>query len=279
MQFEKLMDRIDEFPTLPAIYNSLTKKMADPNVGPNDLARIIETDPSSTTKLIKLVNSPLYGLRARVDNIPQAIMYLGFNEVKNALLTQAVLSMFSTPSGSKGFTPVELWKHSIAVGVAAKELGRKSGTPGAENLFIAGVLHDIGKLFFLKVFQAMYIGVIKLVEEGETPLIDAEKKKFGMDHAAAGHLIAQKWNLPENLAVCIKSHHMEDESENDISSAFIHIANSKAISLDLGHSGDKKATDINPRAFEITGITPDEANSHDDEIKDKYSETLAVLEL
>lgn len=144
MNSYKLKDiNIDSFPTLPTIYITLMEKLDNPKTTANDIADIILLDQSSTIRMLQLVNSSIFSFKTKINTISQAVSLIGFNEVRETLITLAVADLFKSNTFEKNYYLMELWKHSIAVGVISKIIAKELGIRNTEQYFIAGLLHDI----------------------------------------------------------------------------------------------------------------------------------------
>lgn len=162
---EKLINSINNLPTLPTLYNVITEAIEDPYSTNTKLANIILTDQSTTMKVLKVANSPLYGFHGKIDSISDAILYIGRNEIKNIVLTLSIISSFSKKINLKRFRPIDLWAHSIAVGVISRNIAQALGEKKLENYFLAGILHDIGKIIFLEYAVEEYKKVFELAKK------------------------------------------------------------------------------------------------------------------
>ncbi|MGA2297635.1 MAG: HDOD domain-containing protein, partial [FCB group bacterium] len=222
---QEMVNKVEDFPTLPTIYTSLLDVMANTRTTVQDVANVITRDQASSTKILKIVNSSLYGMQTNVETITEAIFYIGFNEVKNIVMTLSVLDLFEDVKSLMNFNVVELWKHSIAVGVITRNLGKSIGEKDVENYFLAGVLHDIGKLFFLKNYNDEYYDVIREVSEHKISISEAEEMVFGMTHCTVGHLLSEKWKLPATLKFSILNHQTgTSNGKTDKLVSCVHIA-------------------------------------------------------
>jgi HD-like signal output (HDOD) protein len=237
--FEKIIQSVDEFPTLPTIYSALSDVLANPNSTFTDAADVISRDQSSAAKILKTANSSFYGFPGRIDTITQAIFYIGFEEVRNMILTLAIMDMFKKTSAVNNFNPVELWKHSIAVGIITRSLGKIIGIDNIENCFISGIIHDIGKLLFIKYLEKEYTKALNYANDNKINIRDAEAEILGITHTIAGELIAEKWKLPNTIKKAIRYHYsgVVDGKVDKLASC-VHIGNIAARMLEFGNSGD-----------------------------------------
>nr|HPI20935.1 HDOD domain-containing protein [Candidatus Kapabacteria bacterium] len=236
--YTDLINSINDFPTLPTIYNSLLVTLQNPRSTIQDIANVISNDQVVVLKILKVTNSSLYGFNKKIDTITDAIFLLGQNEIKNIVLALSVMKIFSQIKSISNFNVTDLWKHSIAVGVIAKSLGELSGTMNTENLFVSGIIHDFGKLFFLKVAREEYLEIINNAIENKISLSSSEKLHFGINHDIIGGLLAKKWQLPNNIIESINFHNSKKLSfTNNKQIACIQLANIIANMLNLGNPG------------------------------------------
>lgn len=237
--FEKIIRSVDEFPTLPTIYSALSDVMSDPSSTFTDAANVISRDQASATKVLKVANSSFYGFTGKIDTISQAIFYIGFEEVRNIIITIAIMDIFKKSKNQYDFNPVDLWKHSIGVGVTARLIGKTLAVENLENCFIAGIVHDIGKLLFLRFLEDEYAKVVDFACNNNINIRDAESEILGITHTIAGELIGDKWHLPTEIKKAIRYHYSGIvEGRVHKLSAIVHVANIVARMMQLGNSGD-----------------------------------------
>ncbi|OGU68123.1 MAG: hypothetical protein A2440_18280 [Stygiobacter sp. RIFOXYC2_FULL_38_25] len=275
---EKIRTSVNNLPTLPTIYTQLSLAIEDPLATNEKIAKIISSDQTSAFKVLKVANSPLYGLHGKLDSISQALMYLGHNEVKNIVFSLSVMKMFSKDKNVRGLRPVDLWAHSIGVGVITRNIGLAMGEKNVENYFLAGVFHDIGKIIFLEFAVKEYQKVMELVVEKKCRIKDAEKEVFGIDHASAGQILADKWRIPQNIQDIIYNHHMEQKAkETNTLLASVHLGNIVAHILGFGFSGDNLIPQPNPIIWDALKLRRGTILSLKDKFIDDYSHTIKMM--
>lgn len=254
-EYRNIIDRVDEFPTLPTIYATLSDVMANPRSTASDVAQVISQDQSSASKVLKTANSPMYGFIGRITTITQAIIYIGFEEVKNLVIALSIINLFSKMKPLDNFNPIDLWKHSIGVGVITRMLGSSIGIKKLEDYFVAGILHDIGKLLFFKFMPDEYVKVVNYAIETRKTAKEAESEKLGIHHAAAGDLLAEKWKMPKSIRYAISNHYSGTiDGRVDPLVGCIHIADSLACMLELGKAGDDVVPRINSDVVEALSL-------------------------
>lgn len=222
-----------ELPTMPEVLTKINEVTAGANASAESVAAVVSKDPAVATNMLRIVNSAYYGLPVRVSSIKLAVSVLGFNMTKKVALKAAVFTTFGKKREPiQHFDPLAFWKHAIYTGVAARALGQQSASfadSNAEDLYIAGLLHDIGKIILLERACPKYLGVLRKAAQTGRPQHEVEMEEFGFTHADVGSVLAIKWSLPEDLAIAIRYHHAPDKDPFHRSlSSLIHIADSLA---------------------------------------------------
>ncbi|MFD2228982.1 HDOD domain-containing protein [Alkalimarinus sediminis] len=250
---DQLIDMVDKIPTFQESVHRILALTTSPDCSAKDLVQVIEHDPILTIKVLKLVNSAYFGLSQEVTSVNHSVVYVGINTIKNVAISVATTG--ALPKTNKaGLNMNRFWEHSLAVGVIAKLLAEHKGVGKNEqaNYFVAGLLHDIGKVLFAHFIPADYQQVLQKSEVEKIPLHLAEKQLLGFDHSEIGAMIAEKWQLPTDLISSIRGHHTAVEQEQTPLSLAIYAANQAAHYLELmaqaADNGDQyalsRATDI-----------------------------------
>lgn len=199
---------------LPALASVVTRVMSAviEETSTREIAELIEKDASITSRVLKVVNSAYYGLSGHISTVTQAVPILGIKVVKNIVLTFSVMDIFTREKG-KGINFKNLWEHSFATGVASKLLASRVGYHDPEEALVAGLLHDIGILLFVKYGLDEYAQIDDLQKVSGKPVLSVEQEVMGIDHAELGALLAEKWQIPEILILPIRHHHNPDAME------------------------------------------------------------------
>lgn len=245
MSFDKEKQRrdIDRFirkmPSLSTTVGKVMEICSRTDASPNELNKVISLDPVLTGQVLKLINSAYYSLMNKVTSLTRAITMLGMNTVKNMALSTAIIRSVAGTKKSKALPTTKFWAHSIGTGVSAKMLGEAIGLPAMEReeLFLAGLLHDLGKV----PFGDEYIEALTVAKRDQQPLRDVELDIMGIDHQEVGLLIADKWKLNTMITTCIGSHHdfesIADE-ELKMKIALVALGNIYANIYDYGYAGN-----------------------------------------
>lgn len=204
---QEVRQAIHQLPPLPRVVSKLIELVESENATIDQIEELIATDPVLTAKVLHLANSAYYGLSRSIGTVKQALLVLGFHTVKNLVLGIAVMSAMRS---GRHPTPVEieLWEHAYTCAGIAREIGRKArmSPRNLEDTYMAGLLHDIGRVLLVTRFPTHYQETIEHAPQYAT-LLEAEKAVLGTDHAVVGSLIAEKWNLPSLLVQAIGEHH------------------------------------------------------------------------
>lgn len=203
----EILEQIKDLPTLPSVYFKVDKLLKDKRASIENVAHLIEMDAAMSTSILRLVNSAFYGLRGKSSSIGHAVMILGFNAVKNAIVSVAVLDTLSVKDRIQGFDMNDFWRHSVSVAVLARHLAEKSRLVPPEDAFMAGLLHDIGKIIMVKYFKEDMGKIFKRMQETKCSFSDAESDVASIDHVQIGAYLARKWQLPEQIIEAIAGHH------------------------------------------------------------------------
>ena len=229
MDILELVNKTVELPTIPEVLVRLNQVMVDPDSSCDDVANVVAKDPAIATNVLRLVNSAYFGLQVRVSAVSTAVSIMGYRMTKKVALKAAILTVFAKrEEKSEHFDPALFWQHSIFTGVAARTIAKvspKFQASDAEDLYICGLLHDIGKIILMESASERYGKV--LVEAAATgrPELELEAEMLGFNHADVGSVLAIKWLLPEDLTIAIRYHHApgQDPFHQSLSS-LIHLA-------------------------------------------------------
>ncbi|MBF0318135.1 MAG: HDOD domain-containing protein [Nitrospirae bacterium] len=213
---KKILSYIEKIPALSPTIARIIAITGNDNASARDLVNAIKLDPVLTAKVLNLINSAYFAMPQQVVSINRAIILLGMNTIKNLALSAEVLSSFNPGEGAS-FNVNKFWEHSLACAVGCKLIALHviSDPIKQEEFFIAGLIHDIGKIFLIKHFPRDYFSLIKKITDYDQ-LVVKEKRFFTLNHAEIGGLIADKWALSGELVKSIQHHHdntVQDESK------------------------------------------------------------------
>ncbi len=223
---QKALAGVTEITALPEITTKIMDVVEDPKATAHDMHEIVKNDPALAAKILKVVNSAFYGLPAQIASLDRAIIMLGLSAVKNIALAASLSRLFKPESISDQFAPRDLWKHCIAVGVCAKLLARADSKDFAEEVFVAGLMHDMGLLIEHQLFPDQLKEVADRCFKEPQDFCAAETAIIGADHQAFGAELAAKWKFPAGLRNSIAYHHqpMKLKPEFRRLAAYVYVA-------------------------------------------------------
>ena len=225
-QILKKIDRIEDIPTLPTIVLELNKYLQDPDTSIKTVCETIEKDQAITLKILKLVNSAFYGFKTKISDLRNAIVLLGYNSVRNAIVSLSVINTFSKRVALMDFDISQFWKHSLAVAVTSKNIAQLSKKESPDNCFVGGLLHDIGKVILAQYFHDLFEKVWTTLQNEHLSFFEAEQKELPIDHTKIGAHLATKWQLPAGLVEAIRWHHeFKPQSKNANFVKNVYLAN------------------------------------------------------
>lgn len=204
----QLVSRLDRLPSIPALYVQIVEKLQDPEIGLDEIGDIVAKDMAMTAKILKLVNSAFFGLGRQISSPSEAVSYLGVETIKALVLSIHAFSQFSSARlGS--FSIDSLWVHSQQTAGLAKEIARMEDSDNrlVDDSFVAGLLHDTGKLILASNFPEPYDQVLQAGISGTAALLAAEEHHFGANHAEVGGYLLGLWGLPVPVVEAIALHH------------------------------------------------------------------------
>lgn len=238
---------VDKLPSPSAVVVELLQRIDDEDMSSTQLARIIARDQALVVRMLRIANSPFYGLRGRVESIADAIAVLGLRAVRSLAATSAVaggLAGIAPP----GFDTGIFWRHSLAVAIASRALARR--VKASEDVaYVAGLLHDIGTLMLASVFPAQRAAVLAHAAEHGLHIADAERELLGIDHAQIGGTLAERWNFPSQICCAISCHHRVSPERGCLLACTVHLGDVLAHALDLAGDPAERVLPISPECW------------------------------
>jgi len=250
---QKLVDS-SQLASFPDIYYRIDKALRDPKSSAAHLAETISSDTSLAAKLLRLANSAFYGLPSKTDSITRAVTLIGTKEISTLALGVLAIRYFKNiPQkliNMKGF-----WTHSVACGFFASILAQRKIGLSEERFFIAGLLHDIGRLVMSMGLPKNMAYAVSQSRRTSTPLNEVEREVFGFDHTKTASLLMKKWEIPMTLENMLRYHHDPVKSPNPLEASVIHVADIMAIAFQFGHSGEMMVPSLKAEVWNTLGIS------------------------
>ncbi len=239
---EEILESLDSIPTPNFVVTKVIDLVSQPNISASELTEVIEKDPNLTVRVMKLANSAYYGLPHNISTLSHAVMILGFKTVRN-LVTSVYMhdAFFSSNLKTKMITADKLWWHLIVTAVTTEVISDSIGYVDKEEVFLVGMLHDLGKMITANLFPSYTDAIIELSSKASLTYRESEEKLELPDHVSIINRLMEKWGFPDEIATAIEFHHepekLEDENFKDIT-YISHAADVIANILDPKASGN-----------------------------------------
>ncbi len=239
-----------EVPSLPVLFARINEAVNSPNTSMADIAAILSEDPGLCARLLSIANSSFFNFSSPVDSIPRAITVVGTQQIRDLALATTVTSVFKQIPENL-ITMESFWRHSVACGVIARILATYHQEANVERFFVAGMLHDIGRLLlYIKKPANARTALHRCRATGEL-LHKVEGEEFGYTHSAVGAALMRAWKLPPHLDEVVAFHHTPGQAKKfPIDVSIVHVADIVAHTMELGSSGEKFVPPMDPLAWD-----------------------------
>ncbi len=253
---EAIIKKIDNIKPIPQVAQKVMAVAKDPLSSASDLADIIQYDSALTANLLKMCNSPFFGLSRKVDSIHQAVAYLGINQVVDMALMDLGSENLKQAQGGYDLRAGELWKHAVVSAFMAKEIANAKDLKDKHLVFTASLLKDIGKVVLSEHVGNYFDHIEKTITEQDITFREGEKQVIGIDHAELGALIAKKWNFSDRMIRIIRNHHLDGGwDEKDMEIAVVYVADTLCMIMGIGVGSDGLAYRFHPKVMEKLDFT------------------------
>jgi two-component system cell cycle response regulator len=240
-KIEEILKGSDKLPTLPGIAMKILEIVRDEDTNLQEIADVLSTDPPLSAQVLKLINSPFYGVRTQVTSVPHAVSLLGLNTVKNLALSFSLLRDY--PKGNKkDFDYTSFWKESLIGAVSCKLIAEKVIPSFAEDVFFLGLIHNIGILALSQCMPEQYSLVLKEKSRTLCSYHEAENQILGFNHMEVGEYLIRTWGLPEIFFTPVGYHHNPEQFDTKVSKIelFTKVLHLSSLFIDLNTFPDKK---------------------------------------
>lgn len=216
----------------------------------------IQKDPDLTARLLRLANSPFFGFANRLSTVAEAVSLLGIQQIQDMIVASSVLEQFKGVP-DHFVNKDSFWRHSLAVGITARLLAMERRLPKPDKFFVAGLLHDVGRLVLLSQAAESAQAVFELYQRERLLLRDAEKQILGYDHQQIAAELLQSWSYPPVLVQAVAFHHSPAQSVAKLEAAVVHIADHLVSAMGIGSSGEQFIPPLDDRAWNVLGLSPE----------------------
>ena len=241
--------------TLPDIFILIKETINDPKSSARDIAEAISKDTNISAKLLKLVNSAFYGFPSKIDTISRAVAIVGTKHLSILTFGIYIINAFKNISWDL-IDMKSFWEHSIVCGTIARILASHKNIQNTERLFVAGLLHDIGRLVFYNSTSINARNIILKARNSHSLLYEIEHEIMNFDHTELGKLILKKWKLPMSLENIVKYHHYPMLSNDPLEPAIVHLSDIMTNALGMGSSGERFVPPLDQDAWTCIGLSP-----------------------
>jgi HD-like signal output (HDOD) protein len=275
---ESIIEKAGNLATLPSIYMRLRTVIDDARSSNREVAALISEDAALAARLLQIANSSFYGFTSNIDTITRAVTVIGPKQIMNIVMATSVLDMFDGIPEER-ISMQGFWRASISCGVTARILATYRRAINVERFFVAGLLHDIGRLVMYQGLGEEYWDIIKYSDESGTLLHIAEKEKLGFDHCEIGGLLLKKWALPEHMVDAVRFHHRTvNSSYNCIDAAIVHVAEVISSAINAAQ-GDSKVSisPLDERAWNALALPVSILPPAINQLKRQYRDAVALV--
>ena len=249
-----LVKDVQKLVSLPDVYYRLESLIEHPSSTLEDFAKLLSAEPDICARLLSLANSAFYSFPASIESIDKAVQIIGIRQIRELVLATSIVRVFNQ-------VPIEIidmrkfWEHSVTVGVFAKSVGQYCHQTQPERFYVAGLLHDIGRLLFYLKLPGLMHDLLLQREDNPRFLFELEFENLGYTHAEAGGLLLKKWRVPESIFEPVSFHHNPSGADDYANvAAAVHVADAWVNKMELGTSGERFELSIDERALSVLNI-------------------------
>ena len=248
------IDRLEiKLPEVPSLVYELNDIIADPMSSAGDISQVVGKSPSLTATLLRIVNSAFYGFRSKIDSISRAVTLIGSKELSSLALGITIMETFKDIS--KQVVDVgSFLEHNLACGMVARIMAAYGKIANTEQLFVSGMLHDIGRLVLCRYFPQEVKNAFAMAAESGESLLAVERSHLGCTHVQLGKRLLRKWKLPYTLENSISYHHNPSASPTPELAAILQMADMVVHGLGIGSSGERKVPSFDAKAWQSVNL-------------------------
>ncbi len=268
---------VPKMPALPEVFTQINDMVNNPRASLADIGPIIEQDVGLTALLLKIVNSAFYSFPSPIDTLSRAVTIVGTQQLADLVLATSIIKVFH--GISQDLLDLEsFWRHSVACGIAARILATLRRDGNGERLFVAGILHDIGRLLICVQKGDQANEILTRFLGGREPMCQIEVELLGYDHSTVGGTLVQDWNLPASLQEAVAYHHNPlAANQHPVEAAIVHVADTLTHAMQLGNSGAPFVPPFEPKAWDQLGLPISALSFAMEQIDRQYQDTVQMV--
>jgi putative nucleotidyltransferase with HDIG domain len=272
VRMERIISDVRRLRPMPTVVHQILRAVEDPRTTANSICELIRMDQALTAQVLQMANSALLGYGPTCSSISDAVMRIGFNRLRTLMIGVTTSGPLTRRLSGYNLQEGDLYRHSLAAAMAAQRIARFLQYPDPEEAYVAGLLHDMGKMVLDQYMQLDYQEVTKYIQEKQVELIQVEEQLFGIDHAGVGGLMATRWNFPALLSDAIRFHHTPSlaRTKQELAS-IVNIANAITPEDAISQTG-MSGRYSHPEAARLLRLNPD----HIEKIRLDMEESLKM---
>jgi len=255
---KRIFSSLDDLPLMPQVAQKARKVVSDPKSSFSDLAMVIDTDQGIVTRVLKMANSPYYGMSGKISSVQHASVILGTKTLMEILTLACSSEILGSTLSGYDLDAGDLWKHSLATASGSQIIAKRLKPALAYDAFSAGLIHDVGKIILDPYVLERKEAFNTFAKDGTQSFLEAEKQILGFDHAELASEVCERWNIPSNIAKAIKYHHDPTLSNNDDLSYIVHMADAIAMMSGIGSGLDGMLYTMAENAMDVLRLNQED---------------------
>jgi len=280
---KRVVSNIRNLPTPPIVFHQIQKVINDPGVSAVKVASILSEDPAMSAKVLRLTNSAFYGLAREVESVRQAVVIVGFEAIRNLVLSASVLDMFKGKDLDEEYQE-KYWRHSLSTAVCCRLLASKVRSRGfvdPDAAFSAGLLHDVGKMVICCFLPEEYKTIkAERNTDHDSPDFVVEERLLGYNHALIGGFLGTQWKIPQKLVGAITYHHQPDQCESDDPIAYIvALADFVAKKAFVDDEERPQVEAIDQNLLDYLSVTESDLEEYYEKLKEEYNRAETFMQI
>lgn len=284
LEIRHLIGQIQQLPTIPSVALKILALAKEKYASSDQISRVIEKDQALTSRLLKVANSPFYGRSFKVKTIKDAIVVIGFDTLRSITLSISIIDVFQKNKSKKRLMDEQFWLHCLACAVCAERLSKRIGVPFVEEAFLAGLIHDVGKVVLDQYCHEDYEKVLEETDRNYRNISEVENEIIGFDHTTVGRWLLEAWRLPPLLSEGVWLHHHPinkgwKQHESYQLGAVLNVADTIAHIYRIGSGGDRKPRDLPDETLELLGLAKEDINQITSDLHKTVNEMASQIGL
>lgn len=263
--------------SLPDVCIRVKEMVDDPTYSASDIGKIVSSDAALTARLLRIVNSAFYGFPARIETVSRAITIVGNRELRDLVFAATVAGIFEKVSSD--LIDIEsFWRHSVYCGIVSRIIAKRCRVLHKERLFVAGLIHDIGRLVIAFKMPDQCRLVLQHMKEHNVPLHEAEQAILGFDHTQVGEELMKAWSLPQSHQMATANHHTPKQAnEYTLEASIVYLANAITEMAEAGTHDMDDLESVPQDIWELTQVSQDDVEDILIEARDQFIDALSLI--